>query len=325
MSVEQRSDTARDIQQSWRSGKSEQHWRPWRSRRRGYSAEHEPRAWLLLLPALVLIALFNVYPLIRAFLMAFQSGTMRRLHYTGLNNFRIVLADPEFHQAMINTSVFALIVVPAGIAVSMLIAILVHNEIKGRHAFETIFFIPYMTSVIAIGIVFRYLFNGDYGLLNYLLGLIHVGPIDFLNNPRYNMLTLIIFGIWFSLAFNIIILLSGLRSIDTDYYRVADMFGATQWEQFVRITLPQMLPILTFLFVVDFIGAFKVYSEVFALFNGQAGVADSAVTAVFYIFNKFYVENKYGQAMCAAVLLFLLILVFTLIQNRVLRAISRRT
>ena len=135
------------------------------------------------------------------------------------------------------------------------------------------------------------------------------------------MITLIIFGIWSGLAFNIIILLSGLRNVNKDYYKVADMFGASKMEQFFRITLPQMLPIITLM--VNFISAFKVYAQVFSIFNGKAGIADSATTAVFYIFNKFYVENRYGQGMAAAVILFILILIFTLIQNRILKKLSK--
>ena len=205
----------------------------------------------------------------------------------------------------------------------MFIAVTIYEKIRYKDFFETIFFIPYLTSIIAVGVVFRFLMNGEYGFINHLLSFINVGPINFLDSPSMSLTTLIIFGIWSSLAFNIIILLSGLRNVDQSYYKVADMFGATKIEQFFKITLPQMLPIITFLSIVNFISAFKVYAQVYAVFNGKAGIADSATTAVFYIFNKFYVENRYGQGMAAAVILFLLILLFTLIQNKVLKRISK--
>ncbi len=160
-------------------------------------------------------------------------------------------------------------------------------------------------------------------LLNYFLSWFGIGPINFLDDPNMSITTLIIFGIWSGLAFNIIILLSGLRNINENYYKVADMFGATKMEQFKRITLPQMIPIITFLSMVNFINAFKVYAQVYSLFGGKAGIANSATTGVFYIFNKFYVDFKYGQGMAAAVILFLLILTFTFIQNFVLKRISR--
>ncbi len=292
-------------------------------RRLKYRAENSPQAWLFLLPALLIIAIFNVYPLIQTFIMSFQKGSLNRLTWNGFKNFEIVLKDPKFHTAIGNTFLFSFIVVPVGLIISMFIAITIYEKIKNKALFETIFFIPYLTSIIAVGVVFRFLFNGEYGFINYLLGFIGIGPINFLDNPSMSMTTLIIFGIWSGLAFNIIILLSGLRTVNQDYYKVADMFGATKREQFFRITLPQMLPIITFLLLVNFISAFKVYAQVFALFNGKAGIADSATTAVFYIFNKFYVENRYGQGMAAAVILFLLILIFTLIQNKILKRLSK--
>ena len=288
-----------------------------------YRAENSPQAWLFLLPALIIIGVFNVLPLIKTFIMSMQKGTLNHLQFNGFKNFQIVLQDPKFHDAIGNTALFSFVVVPIGLIISMFIAVTIFEKIKHKGICETIFFIPYLTSVIAVGIVFRFLFNGDYGFINYLLGFIHVGPINFLDDPNMSMITLIIFGIWSGLAFNIIILLSGLRTIDDNYYKVADMFGATKMEQFFKITLPQLIPTITFLLMMNFINAFKVYAQVFSLFNGKAGIANSATTGVFYIFNKFYVEYRYGQGMAAAVILFALILVFTLIQNYVLKRISK--
>ena len=288
-----------------------------------YRAENSPQAWLFLLPALIIIGVFNVLPLIKTFIMSMQKGTLNNLQFNGFKNFQIVLQDPKFHDAIGNTALFSFVVVPIGLIISMFIAVTIFEKIKHKGICETIFFIPYLTSVIAIGIVFRFLFNGNYGFINYLLGFIHVGPINFLDDPNMSMTTLIIFGIWSGLAFNIIILLSGLRTIDNNYYKVADMFGATKMEQFFKITLPQLIPTITFLLMMNFINAFKVYAQVFSLFNGKAGIANSATTGVFYIFNKFYVEYRYGQGMAAAVILFALILVFTLIQNYVLKRISK--
>lgn len=288
-----------------------------------YRAENSPQAWLFLLPALIIIGIFNVLPLIKTFIMSMQKGTLNNLEFNGFKNFQVVLQDPKFHDAIGNTALFSFVVVPVGLIISMFIAITIFEKIKHKGICETIFFIPYLTSVIAVGIVFRFLFNGDYGFINYLLSFINVGPINFLDDPSMSMTTLILFGIWSGLAFNIIILLSGLRTIDDNYYKVADMFGATKMEQFFKITLPQLIPTITFLLMMNFINAFKVYAQVFSLFNGKAGIANSATTGVFYIFNKFYVEYRYGQGMAAAVILFALILLFTLIQNYVLKRISK--
>lgn len=288
-----------------------------------YSAEKNNKAWLYLAPALIAILVFSVYPLIRTFVMSMQNNNILNPTYVGFKNFPIVLNDPLFRRAMVNTLVYSVTVVPLSIIISMFIALVLNTNIKGGKFFETLFFIPYLTSVIAIGIVFRYLLHGQYGFVNYLLGFVGIGPIDFLNDPQYNMVALIIFGVWNALAFNIIVILAGLRSIDRNYYKVAEMFGASPWEQFRKITLPQLKSIITFLFLTSFISAFKVYNSIFALFNGRAGVGNKLVTAVFYIYNKFYVEYRYGQAMAAGVILFLFLLVLTFLQKKIIERIGR--
>lgn len=288
-----------------------------------YRAENSPRGWLFLAPALIFITIFNVTPLIRTFVIAFQKGTLNNPEFAGISNFQRVITDPVFHRAIRNTALYAFIVVPAGMVISLFIAMSIHKRMKLKKVWESIFFLPYLTSMIAIGIVFRFLFNQDYGLINYLLGLFGVSNINWLNSPEMSMTTVIIFGIWMGLAFNIIILLTGLRNIDESYYKVADMFGATKREQFFRITLPQLIPTITFLLLMNFISAFKIYGQVFSLFNGRPGVANSATTGVFYIFTEFYTNNNYGKGMAAAVILFVVILIFTLIQRLIMKKISK--
>lgn len=288
-----------------------------------YRAENSPRGWLFLAPALIFITIFNVTPLIRTFVIAFQKGTLNNPEFAGISNFQKVITDPVFHRAIRNTALYAFIVVPVGMVISLFIAMSIHKRMKFKKVWESIFFLPYLTSMIAIGIVFRFLFNQDYGLINYLLGLFDISNINWLNSPEMSMTTVIIFGIWMGLAFNIIILLTGLRNIDDSYYKVADMFGATKREQFFRITLPQLIPTITFLLLMNFISAFKIYGQVFSLFNGRPGVANSATTGVFYIFTEFYTNNNYGKGMAAAVILFVVILIFTLIQRLIMKKVSK--
>ncbi len=287
-----------------------------------YSAENQPKAWLFLFPALLIIFVFNIYPLFRSFWMSFHSGTLLRPKFAGLENYASVLKDPNFHIAMKNTAFYAFLVVPISLLISMLLAWLVFEKIKHKNFFETIFFIPYVTSTVAIGIVFRYFFNTNYGIINYFLALFGVAPVNWLNSVSMSVPTLIIFGVWSGLAFNIIILLAGFRNIDPEYYTVADMFGASNWEKFKRITFPQLIPTITFLLTVNFIGAFKVYTQVYALFGGTAGIANSASTAVFYIYDKFHIAGRPGIAMAATVILFVLILIFTFIQNYIIKKVE---
>ena len=284
-----------------------------------YNPENQPKAWLFLLPSLGVILLFNIYPLIRSFWMSFQKGSLLKLQYTGLSNYQKVLADPVFHKALMNTALYAFVVVPIALCISVVIAWIIFEKVKHKSVFETIFFMPYVTSTIAIGIVFRYFFNGSYGLINFLLGLVGIPAVNWLDNVNMSMPTLIIFGIWTGLAFNIIILLAGLRNIDPEHFKIAKMFGATEKEIFWRITFPQLVPTIAFLSTVNLIGAFKVYTQVYALFGGTAGVANSATTAVYYIYDKFHVAGRPGIAMAATVILFVIILIATFFQNKFLR------
>ncbi|MGL5316507.1 MAG: carbohydrate ABC transporter permease, partial [Peptostreptococcaceae bacterium] len=165
-----------------------------------YRAENSPQAWLFLLPALFIIVIFNIFPLLQTFKLSFFKGSLNNLVFNGFTNYQIVLQDPKFHTALLNTSTYAFIVVPLGLIISMFIAVTIYEKIKYKDFFETMFFIPYLTSIIAVGVVFRFLLNGEYGFINYLLSFINVGPINFLDDPNMSLTTLIIFGVWSSLA-----------------------------------------------------------------------------------------------------------------------------
>lgn len=287
-----------------------------------YNPENQPKAWLFLLPSLGLILLFNVYPLFRSLFMSFQKGSLINQQYAGIENYQRVLSDPVFLRALRNTALYAFTVVPIALVIALAIAWIIFEKVKHKSFFETIFFMPYVTSTIAIGIVFRYFFNGSYGIINFILGLFGIPAVNWLDSIQMSMPTLIIFGIWNSLAFNIIILLAGLRNIDSEHYKIAKMFGADNWEIFRRITFPQLLPTIAFLLTVNLIGAFKVYNEVYALFRGTAGIANSATTAVYYIYDKFHVAGRPGIAMAATVILFIIILVVTFLQNKLLKKVG---
>ncbi|EGC70350.1 ABC transporter, permease protein [Enterococcus casseliflavus ATCC 12755] len=290
--------------------------------KKNYNPENQPKAWLFLLPSLVIIFLFSVYPLFRSFIMSFQKGTLINQQYAGLENYQRVLTDPVFFRALQNTALFAFAVVTISLILSLAIAWIIFEKVKYKSFFETIFFMPYVTSTIAIGIVFRYFFNGSYGIINYLLGLVGIAPVNWLDNVNMSMTTLIIFGVWTSLAFNIIILLAGMRNIDKEHYKIAKMFGATDGEIFRKITFPQLIPTFAFLLTVNLISAFKVYTQVYALFGGQPGIARSATTAVFYIYDKFHIAGRPGIAMAATVILFIIILLVTFIQNKLLKKVG---
>lgn len=284
---------------------------------------NQKKAWLFLAPTLIFVTVFSVWPILRAFTMSFQSGPLINLEWTGFSNYQYIFSDPEFWRAIKNTLIYAIFAVPVSLAISIMLAWFIFSKVKHSSFLETTFFMPYVTSTIAIGIVFRYIFNGEYGLLNYLLKAVHLPAPNWIDDPSMSLITIIIFGIWTSLAFDIVILMGALRNIDPNYYILADMYGASEREKFWRITMPQLVPTLAFLLTMNIIGAFKIYTSVYALFNGQAGIENSATTAVFYIYNKFQMVGTPGVAMAATVVLFLIILLTTFLQRKMMKKIGR--
>lgn len=283
---------------------------------------NQKKAWLFLAPTIIFVTFFSIYPILRAFVMSFQSGSLINLNWSGFSNYQYIFSDPEFWRAIKNTILYALISVPVALAISIMLAWFIFSRIKHKSFLETTFFMPYVTSTIAIGIVFRYIFNGDYGLLNFLLKAVHLPTPNWIDDPAMSLTTIIIFGVWTSLAFNIVILMGALRNIDPNYYTIADMYGATGTEKFWRITMPQLVPTIAFLLTMNIIAAFKIYTSVYALFNGQAGVGNSATTAVFYIYNKFQIVGTPGVAMAATVVLFIIIMFVTFLQRKMMKKIG---
>ncbi|RSK27762.1 sugar ABC transporter permease [Bacillus sp. HMF5848] len=274
-------------------------------------------ALLYLLPALIILGVFNIYPIIKSFLMSFYIDydyfndiVLAR----GFDNFVYIFSDQEFWLSMKNTLVFVVGVVPLSIIISLCIALLLNANIKLRGLFRTVYFIPFVTSVVAVSIVWRWIFHTDYGLLNYFLGFLGITPIQWLTDPKWAMPALIILSIWKGLGYNIVIFLAGLQTINQQYYLAARIDGAKPWHRFLNITVPLLSPTTFFISIVSIINSFKVFDEVFALFNGKPGPAYSAQTVVYYIFEKFYNEWEIGIASAAAYVLFLVIFIFTLVQ-----------
>lgn len=209
---------------------------------------------------------------------------------------------------------FVIGVVPISVILALVLALLLYR-IKFLSSFlKTIYFLPFVTSTVAISLVWQWIYNDQYGLLNNFLGNFGIHPIDWLNDPHWAMLALIVMTIWKSLGFNIILFLAGLSNIDKRYDQVARIDGANAWQRFRFVTIPLLSP-MTFLITVNsVISGFKVFDEIYILFGGNPGPGSSALTLVFYLYRAFYTESQYGIAAAAGVILFLMILVVTLLQ-----------
>lgn len=272
---------------------------------------------LFLAPFLVGLIIFTVYPFINVILISFKenynvlSGEFSGI---GIKNYTDVIADPNFLNGLRNTFLYVILVVPIATVLSLLIATMLNSNIKLKGLFQTCYFLPMVTSITAVGLVWKWLYNYDYGLINYLLSLFGADPINWLNDPKYNLPALIVYGIWNMIPFTTILLLAGFQNVNPQYYTAARVDGAKDVRIFFRITLPLLAPTIGLTLIVNMISASKVFSELFPLFNGKPGSAYSLYTVVYYLYDAFYVKWKLGRAASSAVILFVIVLILTMIQ-----------
>ncbi|UPQ85155.1 sugar ABC transporter permease [Ignavigranum ruoffiae] len=275
------------------------------------------RAGLYILPMLILVGIFTIYPIFKSAEMSLQENFKiftGEFSAYGFKNYQILLKDRKFYQALKNSALYVLGVVPASLVISLLIANLLYSIKRLQSFFRSLYFIPFVTSTVAISVVWSWLYHSRFGLINYVLTSLGLPAINWLNSPDYAMIAVILMAIWKGLGFNILLLLVGLSNIDDSYYKAAKVDGAGPWQRFWTITLPLLRPMLFLLSVMGVINGFKVFDEVFALFSGRPGPAGSATTLVYYLFQKFYVQNKYGVAAASGIVLFAIVLAITLIQ-----------
>ena len=289
--------------------------------------QHNVKAWLYLLPAILFLGAFMVYPLIDVFVYSFEEGfnsASQRFFGVGLYNYSYVLHDPYFLQAVKNTFILVAVTVPVSTGLALLISVGLSSIKKLRELYQTVYFLPYVTNTLAVGLVFMILFKKTPytdGLANLVLGLFGVSPIDFIEGPyAARMFGLCFYTVWAVLPFKILILTSALAGVKKEYYQAARVDGTPRARIFWRITLPMISPILFYLVITGFIGAFKAYSDAVALFGTDLNAAGMN-TIVGYVYDMLYGEGggypSYASA--AAIILFAIVLTVTCVNLLVSR------
>ena len=283
--------------------------------------------WLYLTPFLLFIIVFTLYPVINVFTISFkQNYSYLRGTCEGINleNYKYVLTDDKFRSAMINTVLYVLFVVPASTMLAIFFANLLNQKLKGSAVFQTAFFMPMVTSVTAVGLIWRLMYNQQYGIINFFLTKFGIEKIGWVTDSKGSLVALIIFGIWNILPFTIILLLSGLQNIDEMYYTAAKVDGAKSSKIFFRITVPLLSPTIFLVCIVNTISCFKVFSELFPLFNGKPGPYMNLYTVVYYIRYAMIEKRKYGYAAAAAVVLFVCVFIFTMLQLQLKKRMGKK-
>lgn len=285
------------------------------------------KAWLYLLPSLVLLGAFLVYPLIDVLVYSVEEGVnfaSQTYLGVGLYNYSYVLHDPYFLQAVQNTFVLVIITVPISTGLALLISAGLSSIKPLRNLYQTVYFLPYVTNTLAVGLVFMVLFQKtEYtdGLVNLMLAWFGAGPIDFINGPHWaKMFVLCFYTIWVVMPFKILVLTGALASVNPDYYKAARVDGTSRRRIFFRITLPLISPMIVYLVITGFIGAFKAYSDAVALFGTDLNAAGMN-TIVGYVYDMLYGDSggypSYASA--AAIILFVIVLTITCINLLVTR------
>lgn len=259
-----------------------------------------------------------------ATLKVHQGTTQWAMDPVGWNNFRQAFRDADFKKALINTVKYVSITVPVTLGLALLIATILNQAVFGRSVFRLLNFLPYITPVVAITMVWQWIYDRDYGLLNYLLSSIaglfgaKFSLQDWLNTAELALPALIIMNVWRFVGYQSLILLAGMQGIDREYYEAARVDGASGFQTWRRITLPLLTPQIFFVFIISMIGSFKIFEEVLILFMGP-GPQKSALTIVYYVFTRAFDSGHYGLASAASVILFAIIFVLSLFQLTVVQ------
>lgn len=275
-------------------------------------------AWVFLAPALVLLVVFVLYPIANLFFLSFTQGSFTRLgiRWVGLNNYWRLLVTPDFWQVIANTVYFTLATVIPSIVIPLGLAVLLDRSFALRGLLRTAYFLPSITSLVAVGLGFRWLFQGD-GPVNAALGAIGIEPIPWLSSTTWAMPVLILLSVWKQLGFNLVVFLAGLQAIPASRYEAAELDGAGVWQKFWHITLPGLQPTLVFAAVTTAIFTLRSFEQVYVITGG--GPLNSTNLLVYYIYDQAFAQFDFGYAAAAATILLIVTLVLVYFQLRVSR------
>jgi multiple sugar transport system permease protein len=280
--------------------------------------------WLFVAPALTAIAVFFAVPVVAALAMSFTDfdiyalADLANLRFVGLQNYARLLQTPLFWQALLNTVYFVAVGVPLSIVVSLGAALLLHSRLARFKAFyRTALFAPVVTTLVAVAVVWRYLFHARYGLLNYALAAFGIDPIDWLGDPHWAMPAIILMSVWKNFGYNMVILLAALQAVPTELYEAARIDGASAWRQLRDVTLPALAPVLLLVSILTMAGHFQLFAEPYVMTQG--GPAQRTITVLYFMYDEGFKWWSLGSASAVAFVLFAIMFAVTLLQLRVAR------
>lgn len=275
-------------------------------------------AYLMIGPTLIGLLILNIIPAIQTLMLSFQKvGAFGTGEWVGFNNYIKLFKDEAVIRATFNTFKYAIIVVPLTVVFSLIVAVLLNKKIKGVSTYRTIYFLPMVAAPAAIAMVWRWLYNSQFGLINYLLSLIGIKGPQWLSDPKVAIISIAIVGIWSSVGYNMVLLLAGLQEIPADYYEAARIDGAGPIRQFFTITLPLVSPTLFFVIVTSIIGAMQVFDVIFMMIDKTSMAIEGTQSLVYLFYQYSFVVNDKGYGSAIVMLLLGIIMIITVIQVKV--------
>lgn len=285
--------------------------------KRKYKRDAVLWGFLLVAPTMLGLFFLNIKPAVETIFMSFQkSSGLGTSVYVGLENYERLLQDPQLPLAIWNTVKYSLIVVPGIIVFSLLSAVLMNQKIKGLSIYRVLYFLPVVATPAAIAMVWRWLYNSEYGLINYALSLIGIEGPAWLGDPKYSIIAIAIVGVWSAVGYNMVILLAGLQEIPKDYYESAGLDGAGPIRQFFSITLPLVSPTLFFVSVTTVINSMQVFDVIYLMFDSKSEVIPYTQSLVYMFFKHSFMLNNKGYGAAIVVVLLVLIALITALQMK---------
>ncbi|AIQ51371.1 carbohydrate ABC transporter permease [Paenibacillus sp. FSL R7-0331] len=274
--------------------------------------------WFLIAPTIIGLIVLNIIPIIQtAYLSFFKSGDFGRGNvFVGLDNYRKMIDDVQVWHAVGNTMLYALLVVPISIALSLIVAVLLNGEIRGKSLYRTIYFIPMVAAPAAVTMVWRWLYNEHFGLINYVLSRIGIKAVDWIGNPNVSLISIAIIGIWSVIGYNMVLLLAGLQEIPKDFYEASEIDGAGKLRQFFVITLPLLSPTLFFVVVTSVIQAMQVFDVIYMMIDVTSPAYEHTVSLVYLFYNNSFKYSNKGYGSAIVILLLAIIMLITFLQVR---------
>lgn len=271
--------------------------------------------YLMILPLTLGLVLFYVYPFFQTFYNSFlKIGAFNVSKWAGLANYARMASDASMWHTLGNTLRYVLCIVPFTIILALVLAVLLNTKIRGRGVYRVIYFLPYITMTAAIAMVWKWMFNGDFGLINYLFSLIGVKGKLWMTDASLAPYSIIVVSIWSGIGYNMIILLAGIQGISPTYYEAAEMDGASPLAKFLNITLPLVTPTLFFVLITALISAFQIFDTIYMIVGKNTVVLENTQSIVMYFYRNAFDINDKGYASAIAMLLFVLIMAVTVIQ-----------